>query len=229
MTDWLIEVAGHRQSIQFLKTFLQGCSIHVVTFRRKACLTVGPPPPNHDTQSLIAWATDLVATVNGAASLVWRYYEPAKLGGIHRLAADGSDSAITPLTARRGQVPPAKTSDPTLCDCVAVAVADSRVATALAIYGAVGRDWRGLYMLLEVVEEDLHGAEEITRRRSATQAQLQLFTHTANSFAALGAAARHAKEWSPPAKPMTLHEATVLVEGVLHAWIRSKATPNGKS
>ena len=85
-------------------------------------------------------------------------------------------------------------------------------------------DWVDLYRIYEVIESDM-GRSVILAKRWATNADIKLFKHTANSVAATGDQARHGKETStPPVKPLTLSEARALVDTLLRAWLAHKAS-----
>lgn len=84
-------------------------------------------------------------------------------------------------------------------------------------------DWVNLYKIFEVIESDVGGVNKIAENGWSTKTQVKTFKHTANSPNAVGDDARHGKEHTePPKSPMLLSEARVLVETLVHHWLRSK-------
>jgi hypothetical protein len=87
----------------------------------------------------------------------------------------------------------------------------------------VQRDnWRGLYMVLDVVAESYNGPKELLKQDFVAKykSDIENFKHHANNYRALGVEARHglAKE-KPPKKKMTLAEAQALIQNILSDWV----------
>ena len=83
--------------------------------------------------------------------------------------------------------------------------------------------WISFYKAYEIISDDVHGMHQIINNGWAVNSDISRFTQTAQSRAALGDSARHAsKKYRPPAKPMTLSEARVLIKTILSRWISSK-------
>lgn len=103
-----------------------------------------------------------------------------------------------------------------------LALDDSHVARALELFG-LETTWVTLYQVLDVIEEDVGGGRALEKRGWAPVAELKRFTGSANSFRALGPAARHARvSWAAPANPMTLREAKDLLGSLLKTWLEQK-------
>lgn len=106
---------------------------------------------------------------------------------------------------------------------LAGASSDDRVARALAIYGSIGDTWVGLYMVLDVLSDDLGGDDAVKKSGFAPRAKITLLRRTANSYAAAGLVARHATEkYEAPDKPMSLREGKKVVGRLLDGWLQSK-------
>ncbi len=98
---------------------------------------------------------------------------------------------------------------------------DKAVADALHFFRE--NTWISLYKVYEIIRDDVGKKDEIIRTGWVGK-ELNRFTYTAQSRAALGDAARHAaKKFQPPPKPMPFHEAESLIRGVLLSWFHSKA------
>lgn len=122
------------------------------------------------------------------------------------IAADGSEKVITQPSA--------------LESLFEVAQKHNVVAKALSFY----RDdtWNSLYKAYETIEGDVGG--KITKNGWAVNSDINRFTQTVQSEAAIGDSARHAasKKYKPPAQPTTLLEARALIKTILSRWISSK-------
>jgi hypothetical protein len=106
---------------------------------------------------------------------------------------------------------------------IKLGLTDQNVAKALRLLGTDKHTWVSLYRLFEVIEADVGGLDKIVTRQWATKTSIKRFKHTANSPGAVGDASRHGKESTTlPADPVDLSEARVLVEGIMHNWLRSK-------
>jgi hypothetical protein len=99
---------------------------------------------------------------------------------------------------------------------------DEFLERALFLYGTVEHDWRGLYMVLDVVAESYNGPKELLKQDFVAKykSDIENFKHHANNYRALGVEARHglAKE-KPPKKKMTLAEAQALIQNILSDWV----------
>ncbi len=102
---------------------------------------------------------------------------------------------------------------------------DSAIARALRLRNQEELDWVDLYRLFEVVESEVP-IREIVVRGWASEADIRLFKHTANSLTATGDGARHGKETSdPPSAPMQLSSARSFVDVLLQKWLDAKSGP----
>ena len=123
------------------------------------------------------------------------------------IAANGSEKVATQLSA--------------LESLLEVAQKYNVVADALSFY----RDdtWISLYKAYEIIRDDVDGKHQIIKNSWSVDSDINRFTQTAQSRAALGDSARHAsKKYKPPAQPMTLLEARVLIKTILSRWVSSK-------
>jgi len=97
------------------------------------------------------------------------------------------------------------------------------LARALYLYGAAGYDWRGLYMVLDAIEEGNGGGKELEKKEFAKpyKKKVETFTRTVNNFNKLGLDARHAKRaYKEPKDEMTFSEAQKLFGNLLTAWVK---------
>lgn len=75
-----------------------------------------------------------------------------------------------------------------------------------------------MYVVVEKIDHDTNGKSHLLGGPS--RKQLDLFNHTANSYAAIGDDARHGHtRTQPPEIPMTLVDAQSLVRELVTRWI----------
>jgi hypothetical protein len=102
------------------------------------------------------------------------------------------------------------------------------VAKVMRLRDAGDLDWRDLYPLYEVIQDDVGGA--IQQLGWATGNELKHFERTANNPAAAGDKARHGVEkYKPPRKPMSLAHARELIDRIMRAWLEWKASHHGQA
>ena len=97
---------------------------------------------------------------------------------------------------------------------------DDAVRLALALL-ALPPAWSRLYAALDLVAQDERtGRRDGIERRRADMHEVDRFTWTANSIWAIGIDARHGRlDWKRPSHPMTLDEASDLVQRIVESWI----------
>jgi hypothetical protein len=77
--------------------------------------------------------------------------------------------------------------------------------------------------VLDIIREDVGDLRSIESRSGVATREISRFTQTANSYQALGSAARHAiLRNAPPKSPMPLSEATELIRRLLRFWLADK-------
>ena len=104
-----------------------------------------------------------------------------------------------------------------------IAQIDNLVAKAFEWYGELEHNFRNLYLILELVEDDVGGEKELTKIGWTSGNEIKRFKQTAQSEAVIGTEARHgSKNYKPPPKPMNLQEARNLIRTLLHQWLESK-------
>lgn len=102
-----------------------------------------------------------------------------------------------------------------------LATRDRALGAVLEFLG-LPTSFRTLYAALETIRNDYRtgGDESVRTWAGVSNARLELFEHTANSYDALGTDARHGITGKKgPAKPMNLQEAAEIVHRVVDSWI----------
>ncbi len=182
-------------------------------------------------QEVRAGAMETASWLSGSARLTLGTTRSIEAGGVYKVRDDGSRDVFIfvesgeirwrgfPATIRVGEevrypAEPVK-------EHIAVAAKTAAVARALRLRAVDRPDWVELYRMFEIVEHDMGSG--IWQRGWAAKAEVDRFTHTANSPAA-GDGSRHGvQKKAPPKNPMTLEEASAIVDKILRSWIESKA------
>jgi hypothetical protein len=101
------------------------------------------------------------------------------------------------------------------------AVGSEHLQRALQAYGSIPLDWRGLYMVLDVVREAHGGLKGLMAKNWVPAKRIDDFNATANSYPAVGTEARHGltKDFIDTPR-MTLDEAREMVRTILEKWCR---------
>ncbi len=95
------------------------------------------------------------------------------------------------------------------------------LSVALETYRTVGDSWAGLYSVLDTIQSVVGKIPT----KWATAREVSDFTGTANSYHAIGTAARHGLGKSQPmTAKMSIQQARALIQKILRAWIESLIT-----
>jgi hypothetical protein len=106
---------------------------------------------------------------------------------------------------------------------VAAAKQQDVVLRALTIYGELGDSWRGLSMVLDAIQQDAGGEDDLLDAGWAPRKDIKLFKQTANNYGAIGLDARHGYRGTPMRKkPISIVHARQLVRTLLTNWLASK-------
>jgi hypothetical protein len=192
-----------------------------------------------EPRSVVEKAKDMLAMLSGTARLMLDGRTSMSVGGIYRVREDGGrDYVLIPETGSlqlRGFAPTIiirrgdgtkNISRPTdgIALLLTLSTTDDAIAKALRLRNEDTLGWVGLYRIYEVIESDI-GRSAILVNGWASDADIRLFKHSANSVKAAGDQARHGKEThAPPVKPFSLTEARTLVDTLLRAWLAHKAS-----
>ncbi len=179
--------------------------------------------------------------LSGALRIARGSSEPIKGGNVYRIGANGGrnvflrvhvghaaiyEGADVVLAASNaaGEVVAQAPSPPKTLVLAQLAGRDRAVAKVMRLaVAADARTWVGLYRTFEVIKHDLGGEKEFMSQDWGSANDLKRFTHTANSVAAAGDAARHGAELTmPPKKPMTLEESNAYVAYIVQCWLSLK-------
>jgi hypothetical protein len=181
----------------------------------KLCIRLDAP----DADAAKASAQKLASLLNAAAHIAFDNHYDVTVGAGFSETRDGSPATqiISPTSIRSHSRVGGAGQLAMVAMLAAAKSTDFR--RALWIFGAVPHDWRGLYVVLEVIESGCHGLKQIADAELINEADR--FKRAACSFEALQESARHGpKGWTPPADPMTLDGAKTLCRTLLELWAK---------
>lgn len=225
MEEWSIELEGEEKDLRFLSEILRSPDLSVSEEKGAFILrssSFDPDPNSNDVHKL---STSLLEVLNGAAMLYNRTLEGATVKAVLRIREDGKTERHVRLTALPGQYEiTALPRRDDLIECwFSIAQQNEPVARALTLYGSLEHNWRNLYMVLEVMEDDAGGEEGLSEKGWVSAKEIRRFKQTANAFKAIDREARHATlAFQPPKRPMSLREAERLIGTLLMRWLESK-------
>jgi hypothetical protein len=225
MSEWQIHIEGGNDEIRILDILLSKDQFTIDKLARRNLLTLPDVAPEAGIEAIKAAADRLVEVVNGAARLLYPKFKAVSYTSVTRLKQDGTREGVDYLTAQVG--PTVSTAlipgDRTLSDWIEIGLGDDDVARAFYLYGSLEPGWKNLYMVIEVIEDDLGGENALLNSGLPSVADIKRLKQTANSYRALGREARHATlVTDPPKSPMTLEQANTVVRNLMRAWLLSK-------
>jgi len=177
----------------------------------------------------------MVDTLNGAATLLYGHFESIHIGILSRIETNKPPTQFIftvgiPSSESFGELGVVSNEDPegleypsVLERWMKIARDDENVRRALENYGSLQHDWKNLYLIRDIIIDDVGNQTALENKRWVSKSKLRLFKRTANSFLVIGSDARHStSKHKPPAKPLDINKAQTLIRDLLDKWIKSK-------
>jgi hypothetical protein len=170
--------------------------------------------------------------MNGAARLARSAFEPVMIEGLH--CYDDAGSRCGAATWKLGVSREFRTySFPTerrgLAGLVrkwaALAGDDAAVSEALHVYGAFPVTWSSLWLIFEIIANDVGGQAELKKQPWTNEKEIRRFAGSANHARTIHEGIRHAGGVDPkwnPSRGMDLGLARVFITNLLNEWLGSK-------
>jgi hypothetical protein len=243
VSAWIVPLKGHSFDLEDLPIYLSGSPVTVVKRNAGYFMQLSTSVTGAGYERVTTLANEYLALINGAAIVTLDGFQPIELGdGLFGIDANGEvkhtvlqvQSAV--MRSKAGHVTVAVNG---------VALPDDRTgamsrllrsaaehqakADVLALIGRPSPTWSELYLVFELVEAHVGG--RMYSEGWIGRADAKRFTHTANSYTALGKAGRHGKDTNhPPPKPLPHRAATVFMRSLVANWlkeIRAESQLNG--
>jgi hypothetical protein len=241
---WFITLSGDSNDLTNLAKTFKSPELSVVERSGEKTLESSDFNDTDTAATISEKATTIVSQLNGARRLALGSLTPVKFT-VHKLREDGVreiflSGRFEVLPRMTGAIRVANAdgtfqeisdTDPIL-SWMLLARSDAKVAAILKQLNVSDwSSWVNLYRMLEIVASDQGsgkvGLQAIVSQGWATEDDLLRFRYTANSFKEIAEEARHGDESAthppnPIPTPMTRQEARLLVERILHHWLRAK-------
>jgi hypothetical protein len=230
---WRVSLRGHPTDLRDASRMFSSAELMVTLVDQEYVLESSHFDPVSDGNEVLALTASLLHVLNGIAKTRSRAFEALSVGHAEKEHPDGStmlheqvyiNARASPkdesLLADGTPIPTNLQGDVT--DIATASARDDSISRALAIYGALGDDWRGLYMVLDVIEEDAGGERALLANGWAPPNEIKLFKQTANNYGVIGLSARHGTRKPMRKKPMSVGEARRLIRTLLQNWLASK-------
>lgn len=182
-----------------------------------------------EAETVRAFAQETLALLNGLAA-IW-LEEPGSLqvGNVRRYRPNGAKDVWVfpePIALRlRVGTPTVLINDvavpaPSWIPDLELAAHDASVQAVLSFLGGTVT-WHDLYSALEVILQDDRTGQRggVIRWAGVSDARLRLFTQTANSYSAIGTAARHGPRFVAPPRAIEMSEARALISDIARKWL----------
>lgn len=213
---WYFQLEGEEFDLQTIREI----SCETLALRESAlCIRLDAPNIRAAQDS----AHRMVSLLNAAAHVAFDNHRDVKVGkGFHEGGQDKPATQIVSPESVRSRSRVGGAGQLATMAMITAAI-DPDFQRALWIFGVVPHDWRGLYVVLEVIQSGCHGLNEIAGSPLIKQAEA--FKRTACSFETIGELARHGpKPFDPPTNPPTLEDAKTIIRTLLELWARKLQT-----
>jgi hypothetical protein len=182
-----------------------------------------------DAEPVRVFAEETVGLLNGLAAIWLQEPGPIQVGNVRRHRPDGGKDVWvypepislrlrvgTPTVLINGVASQAQSWIPAL----ELATQDPKVQAVLAFLGG-SVTWHDLYAALEVILDDERtgGRAGVSRWAGVSEKRLRLFNQTANSYSAIGTAARHGPRFVAPPRPLEMSESRALISEIARKWL----------
>lgn len=231
--EWNVALVGADADLRDASLMFQSAELEVARVEEEYFLRSSHFASITDEEEVMPVAVNLLHPLNGIAKARSKSFEGLSLRYVVKRLSDGTHYISSGIYTRTRVVPADENllSDGTSIESslasdvakrVSAVESEGIVSRALTIYGALGTDWRGLYMMVDAVREDAGGKEaDLLNSGWAPKKDIKDFKKTANNYGTLGLEARHGHGGSI-ASPMTVAQARRFVRSLLNNWLASK-------
>ena len=217
---WLFELNGEDLDLRTIAELFSD-SFSIFSADEKWFLSMQlefPPDGGADARAAVE---PVLARLNASAQVAYGNHENIRLGRMMCMNPTGAPATqIVSAAGMRSQFRPG--GGKLVTDCLLTAIQkDDHFARALYLFGVLPQDWRGLSVVLDVVEEGNGGERGLKSKQWVAGSSIDNFGATANSFKAIGHQARHGYlSKGVDARRQTLEEARSMIRTILERWAK---------
>jgi hypothetical protein len=223
MTEWFVELRANERDIHFLKNSLDSSAVSVFQEEDSVFLRAPNMLSGMSYTEARDIAVGLLEKLNGAAKVLMPSYEGVVFNAIGSKDEHGQITKHYFLHVESSHffLHVTGKNDPTLSELINVAMTVPVAAKALLLYGSLAHNWKNLYLVMEVIEDDLGGESGVLKSYPELVERWKLCKRTANSYSAVGREARHATGFESPKAAMHIADAQQLVRQILFRWLNA--------
>ena len=228
MNTWFVEFCGGEASLKRAEALLKPPDYQVIWrdngLYARHVIFDGLPHARAVRDSAI----ERLEVLNALLSLT--DYEPISLGGVIDAAkspwqiiqfCNTAIQVVFRITSSSSEREAASALNEAESACIMTLAGQDEYILKALHYFNLPHTWANLHNLLDVIEASVGGERALNEKAWISQKERKRFTHTANSPAVLGDAARHgASTTDPPKHPMVLSQAEQLLTTLLVCWLR---------
>jgi hypothetical protein len=227
-------MVGHNADLRDASLMFDSAELTVSQMNDEYFLESSQFDPLTEASDVLALGVDLLRLANGIAQTRSKAFEGLSLSNVTKDNPDGTQEIhqgiytnVRVLPEEQGVLSDGTPILPNLPTDVTKLVAAAKqqdvVLRALTIYGELGDSWRGLSMVLDAIQQDAGGEDDLLDAGWAPRKDIKLFKQTAHNYGAIGLDARHGYRGTPMRKkPISIVHARQLVRTLLTNWLASK-------
>jgi hypothetical protein len=237
ITSWIVPLKGATPDLEDLPIGLAGSSVTVVKREDKYFLQLPTSVAGTTYERVGEHAVDLVAIINGVASVCIQGYRPIEIegGALYGLDQHGDvmhtvmqvnpaelrlKGNLTTVLINGGAQPDSRSGS--LSSFLTQALHNRAKANALTLVGRLSPTWSELYVAYELVQS--HAGSRMITDRWISESDATLFKRTACNYNVLGVMARHGDpRFDPPDEPMQHQTAVALMRSLVKAWLQDSS------
>jgi hypothetical protein len=229
MHRWLAKLQGEQLDLEEFPKWFPSGQLHAVEENGEVFIAGSDLDAIMDGEVALKTATDALNEFSAVISLLWPSLRKPTIGQMVREDDTGQRhiySFATGLAAGRSKLSAVavNTGGSTTTqaqDWLSAARDSLHLAAAVRLWGDPIRSWGRLYRIMEEIER--HFGKQVDHVHLCSNGERTRFTRTANTAEVAGADSRHGLgKFVPPDKPMSLHEATCFVSGLLSGALRGR-------
>jgi len=240
---WVVPLAGNQADLARLALSLTDAACSVSQDGQGYVLRSDRFSPDLDARGVLDEANKIVTAINGSTRLIVPHAKPVSVASVNRVHDNGrrdinvflepaiiNVTLIAPtirMTHPDGTIEESHPADP-LKELVPLSFTDETVSKVLELLSSGPLGWVSLCKVWEIVAADVGGIGVVASKGWATMSAIELLKHTAQHPESAGLlGSRHgALNSEPPQKPMPLLKARILIESLVHNWLRDKVDLN---
>lgn len=234
---WIVELSSDNSYLEDLSKIFNTSNVRISHKENRYILESSSFDQCTDIKAIKTEADKLLIFVNGVKVLKFHSSKPITRGAIvyqddqgHRTIHLEIETSLTVkvevksrIIKKDGTIIEFEPENPET-EWVHLINSDPRVFRVFEIITHNFNSFIDLYKIIEIIEEDNF---EPVGRKGELYMEIKRFTHTAESYEAIGKDSRHAhSKFTKPDNPMSIKDGRELVRKLLYRWLDSKVPNN---